>query len=429
MIGYPTPPWNLDSLLDMQSLENRIKSFTKKWPHHKEFSGMRMAMAGFFFDPSPGFPDATECFVCKKSLDGWTNDDDPWDAHINHGSMVPDPITLFSITNLSEFMNPRYVPQASINEQKRIPCPLTTLELEESRLYTFKYWKKPIDSYIANPMTLSKAGFYLFPKKHADDLCICYCCGLGLDSWSKDDDPVIEHTKRKPDCPHILGKARNQNSLTFNYHLFLKGQDLGSNVVESPPIVNVELSRSEIKTPSNKRKMKHPQSHIDDSIHSTIRRSTRLMESKLKISQFDSQESNENVCNNTMLRRETLDPLKTPSRRIGSKQNIPLVLRLDNESKHQDENVTIKKRKKQPNIQINQAPPVPMFQEHKPNESIHHPYEKLFNSDQLEEQLKQFQDMTLGQYFEWMIRQYVQYFEMKMKMKISDLIDNENKDR
>lgn len=405
----------------MQSLENRVKSFTKKWPHHKEFPGMRMAMAGFFFDPSPGFPDATECFVCKKSLDGWTNDDDPWEAHIHHGSMIPDPIALFRITNVSEFMNPSYVPQAYINEQKRISCPLTTLELEESRLYTFKYWKKSINSYIANPMTLSKAGFYLFPKKYADDLCICYCCGLGLDSWSKDDDPIIEHEKRKPDCPHILGKTGNQNPSTFNYHLFFKGQDLGSNTLESST-VHVKLSESEIKTPSNKKKRKQTHSHINGSFQSTIRRSTRLIESKMKISQFDIQESNENGCDNIMLCRETLDPLKTPSRRIGSKQNIPLVLTLDNEFNYQDENVTIKK---QANIQATQAPPVPVFQEHKLDESTHHSYEKLFSFDELEEQLKHFQDMTLSQYLEWMVRQYVRYFEIKMEKKISDLIDHE----
>lgn len=45
-----------------------------------------MAKAGFYFTGSKKEPDAVQCFLCEKSLDGWEPDDDPWAEHLRHSS-------------------------------------------------------------------------------------------------------------------------------------------------------------------------------------------------------------------------------------------------------------------------------------------------------------------------------------------------------
>ncbi len=42
----------------------------------------KLAKAGFFYKPTATCPDNTTCFLCKTSLDGWEEDDDPISEHM-----------------------------------------------------------------------------------------------------------------------------------------------------------------------------------------------------------------------------------------------------------------------------------------------------------------------------------------------------------
>lgn len=43
-----------------------------------------MAQAGFYWCGNDIDIDTAACFLCDKHLDGWEQDDDPWDEHHKH---------------------------------------------------------------------------------------------------------------------------------------------------------------------------------------------------------------------------------------------------------------------------------------------------------------------------------------------------------
>lgn len=47
---------------------------------------LQLAEAGFYYIGSKHEPDAVQCFLCGKSLDGWEEEDDPWLEHKKHSS-------------------------------------------------------------------------------------------------------------------------------------------------------------------------------------------------------------------------------------------------------------------------------------------------------------------------------------------------------
>ena len=44
----------------------------------------QLAEAGFYFIDNEADSDTVTCFLCKKVLNGWEEDDDPWMEHKNH---------------------------------------------------------------------------------------------------------------------------------------------------------------------------------------------------------------------------------------------------------------------------------------------------------------------------------------------------------
>lgn len=44
----------------------------------------QLAEAGFYYVGSKLEPDAVQCFLCDKQLDGWEENDDPWSEHLGH---------------------------------------------------------------------------------------------------------------------------------------------------------------------------------------------------------------------------------------------------------------------------------------------------------------------------------------------------------
>lgn len=167
----------------MKSVEERLESF-KTWPHSEEFrvNPETLSQAGFYSLPLEDSIDNVCCYQCEKCLDGWERNDDAWDEHVKHSSV----------------------------------CPLTSLDQLNSRVTTFKNWihLKPTRK------SMAAAGFYFYPrtKSDDDDTAVCFQCGLGLDGWEPTDDPMIEHSKRRPDCPYVKGKIALQ---PYSYSFFL----------------------------------------------------------------------------------------------------------------------------------------------------------------------------------------------------------------
>jgi hypothetical protein len=80
----------------MDCYEARLESFTKarrvktktgtvvlKWPHPDTYLATpeQLAEAGFYFNPSSEARDGVKCFMCKKELDEWDEDNDPISIH------------------------------------------------------------------------------------------------------------------------------------------------------------------------------------------------------------------------------------------------------------------------------------------------------------------------------------------------------------
>lgn len=78
----------------METLDGRLHSFDKPkskassskatWPHPSTFiaNPRTLAEAGFHFKPSKEDPDNVACFICKKELGGWDEDDNPFEVHM-----------------------------------------------------------------------------------------------------------------------------------------------------------------------------------------------------------------------------------------------------------------------------------------------------------------------------------------------------------
>lgn len=64
-------------LLHMEDEAKRLAMYTGKgWPHTKP-SAVKMAQAGFAFQPTSDAPDFGSCSWCDLGLDGWEPSDDP----------------------------------------------------------------------------------------------------------------------------------------------------------------------------------------------------------------------------------------------------------------------------------------------------------------------------------------------------------------
>lgn len=65
--------------------------------------------------------------------------------------------------------------------------------VEDMMTETFKFWPKPYPP-ISN---MVRAGFYY---SGVEDMVGCIVCGISLDSWTPEDDPMAEHRKSNPLC-------------------------------------------------------------------------------------------------------------------------------------------------------------------------------------------------------------------------------------
>ena len=69
----------------MINVSERLKTF-KHWPFLDDCdcTPLRMANAGFYCCGGNREPDLVRCYFCRKELDGWEPEDDPWKEHVSH---------------------------------------------------------------------------------------------------------------------------------------------------------------------------------------------------------------------------------------------------------------------------------------------------------------------------------------------------------
>jgi Inhibitor of Apoptosis domain/U-box domain len=166
--------------LKMNDLRKRLDSFGANggWRHGANFAAtpVRLAQAGFYFQPIEGATDRVVCFCCGTAVARWKPASDARTEHL------------------------RYCPN----------CPFLTgayqkYRFESKRLESFAgKWMLPKD-YLAQPWRLAKAGFYYSPRANAKDRCVCFCCGIALVHWEKFDDPWREHQKHAVTCAYVRG--------------------------------------------------------------------------------------------------------------------------------------------------------------------------------------------------------------------------------
>ena len=75
------------SFPEMATQRVRLDSFNKpEWPHKKVsmLHPLKLAEAGFFYDPAPDGPDRCVCFSCGLSLVNWNPEDNPFQDHLKH---------------------------------------------------------------------------------------------------------------------------------------------------------------------------------------------------------------------------------------------------------------------------------------------------------------------------------------------------------
>jgi len=69
----------------MLNMGARLNTY-KLWPFNEDCmcTSEKMAAAGFYYCGNEDEPDLVRCYFCRKELDGWEPDDDPWKEHVSH---------------------------------------------------------------------------------------------------------------------------------------------------------------------------------------------------------------------------------------------------------------------------------------------------------------------------------------------------------
>ncbi|KAI0090578.1 hypothetical protein BDY19DRAFT_1068262 [Irpex rosettiformis] len=190
----------------MDCYEARLESFNRsrrvktksgtvnlKWPHPDTYLATpeQLAEAGFYFSPSVEARDNVKCFMCRKELDEWDEDDDPISVHF---ARCRD-ICAWAVARCGNLEDLDASGGFTFKDPSRAP---TSKTMEKARHETFaSTW--PHDSirgHGASSKEMAKAGFLYAPHSAGDDTAICVYCTTTLSGWDADDDPLEEHRKR-----------------------------------------------------------------------------------------------------------------------------------------------------------------------------------------------------------------------------------------
>lgn len=191
--------------MQMQYAEVRLKSFTQRtrsWPHSLDTyfaTPETLADAGFYWKPAGSSIDNVVCFLCRKSLDGWTDTDDPLDEHLSHSRHCGWAIVK-SIPLVEDGLPFRWDDENELPKGER---------MTKARLETYGSWwpHERTKGWYGTSRRMANAGFFYAPADSSADNVQCPYCGLALEGWEASDDPVHEHQRRKPTCPFFATRA------------------------------------------------------------------------------------------------------------------------------------------------------------------------------------------------------------------------------
>lgn len=192
----------------------RIASFSRgNWPLSWD-AAIRLAMGGFWHKSNG----QVCCFDCELTINDWSEADDPSLVHTLH--QYRRTMCRFArhlpCGNVPIDANPVPLPMpqpqdsigvvgANANVLLRILGIDTMYKAEyphfkhlSARLRSFDTWPVGIAQKREN---LAAAGFVYFG---VSDALVCYHCGVSLSGWEPNDDPWIEHSKKSPQCQHVI---------------------------------------------------------------------------------------------------------------------------------------------------------------------------------------------------------------------------------
>ncbi|PLB48389.1 hypothetical protein P170DRAFT_411206 [Aspergillus steynii IBT 23096] len=220
------------------------------WPHRRP-SPAELAHAGFFYNPYETNPDNTTCFLCRRALDGWEEEDNPITEHLKHS---PDCGWALMMDIQQHSSNP-----AEIEDP-------TSDTIRQARLATFgELW--PHDGkkgWVCQSEKMVDGGWYFCPTEESDDLASCAYCKLSLDGWEPKDNPFDEHYRRSSDCSFFVfaqsgGKKKTSRSKKARTSKASR-QSTQSTISEAPvsdvDVIDPPMSQSTTKSKSTKKSSK-----------------------------------------------------------------------------------------------------------------------------------------------------------------------------
>ncbi|KAH0534121.1 hypothetical protein FGG08_007279 [Glutinoglossum americanum] len=159
------------------------------WPHQRP-SPEQLAQAGFYYRPSQESPDSVECFLCRKGLDGWEEDDNPIEEHLKHSADCG-----WAVNTCIE--------QKSEEQKRDDNGDHLSERMMAARRVTFadRWPHEGKKGWLCKITKMVEAGWYYCPTPDSDDFVSCAYCGLSLDGWEPKDNPMEEHQRRSPMCP------------------------------------------------------------------------------------------------------------------------------------------------------------------------------------------------------------------------------------
>ncbi|KAL4937252.1 hypothetical protein BDV06DRAFT_77781 [Aspergillus oleicola] len=258
------------------------------WPHSRP-SPAELAHAGFFYNPYETNPDNTTCFLCRRALDGWEEEDNPITEHLKHAKDCGWAVMIA-------------IQQRSSNPAE-IEDP-TSEAIVQARLSTFgESW--PHDGkkgWVCQSDKMVEGGWYFCPNEESADLASCAYCKLSLDGWEPKDNPFDEHYRRSSDCSFFVfakpakGKgsrskkgrtskaSRQSTQSTASDFLASDVEDMDQSMM-SQPAKSKSTKKSKAKSKTSKTKKDEPQEvasemDVDEAEHaqpepSKPKRSTR----------------------------------------------------------------------------------------------------------------------------------------------------------
>ncbi|KAI8806914.1 hypothetical protein BJ742DRAFT_346705 [Cladochytrium replicatum] len=204
---------------DMRYAEMRKETFASSdFEGNKAWTPVKLARAGFFFDPKERRPDRLTCFYCGTSTSYgiYLPEDDPFEVHFKLANDCPWIIAQYRAREwkASQARNQQsgavrrtrrekagrgtLHPEAGLSStaggegSASGPFPPEAEEMYSARLDTFGDWwplerKKGFES--CSKEKMARAGLVFVGENSCDDSVECMYCGCELGDWDAGDDP------------------------------------------------------------------------------------------------------------------------------------------------------------------------------------------------------------------------------------------------